>query len=74
MKPEITITLEKLQDLLDQQKALVTEKLLGQTGYYNADSDEGNYRTLNIDDDKFKKLSREANYPDDYNILKKYLN
>lgn len=73
MKETITLTLDQLGILLDEQKDIVIEKLRGQSGYYNKESDDGNYRTMNIDEEKFKQVGREARYPSDYNVLKKYI-
>lgn len=70
---EIKITIEQLERLLNQQKELVIERLVGQSGYYNLESDNGNYRTLPIDKVKFKEYGMRTSFPDDLIILKKYL-
>jgi hypothetical protein len=70
---ELKITVKQLESLLFEQKIKVIEKLLGQTGYYNSESDAGNYRSLPIDKDKFKETGLAASFPEDLNVLKKYV-
>jgi len=67
------MTLTQLQGLLDQQKDIVVEKLRGRSGYYNKESTEGTQKTLSIDGDKFREVGGESGYPDDYNVLTRYL-
>lgn len=67
------ISLEQIKILLDQQKELVIKSLLNQTGYYNKESDDGNYRRLPIDEIKFKEQGRGAQYPPDIQVLDKYI-
>lgn len=70
---EFQITLEQLEKLLIEQKRIVIEKLSGRTGYWNADSTEGNYKTVNINMEKFRQQGMSADYPNDFNVLKSYL-
>ena len=70
---ELKVTVQQLENLLNEQKRLVVEKLLGQTGYYNSESDAGNYRTLPIDKDKFTEVGLSARMPNDVDVLKRYV-
>jgi hypothetical protein len=70
---ELKITIDQLENLLMEQKRIVVEKLLDRTGYYNTESDSGNYRTLPIDKEKFLEVGMSARLPDDINILKRYI-
>jgi len=67
------MTLEELQSILDQQIELVIEKLIHGSYIYNKESDDGSYKSLPIDEGKFKQIGRESKYPNDYNVLIKYL-
>jgi hypothetical protein len=70
----IHLTLKELRDLLDAQKELVIDKLRVSTAYYNRESTEGHLKSIDsIDREKFVNIGREAKYPNDYNILVKYL-
>lgn len=72
-KIKLKISLIQLENLLNKQKEIVCEKLLYSSGQYNTESNEGHYKTLPIDKEKFKKIGINSNYPEDFNILCKYL-
>lgn len=71
--PQIQMSVQELQSILDDQKRMVIEKLLIHSSYYNTESDASNYRTLPIDPDKFKDQGMKAGYPNDFEVLKKYV-
>lgn len=74
METKISISLNDLKRMLDQQKEIVIDTLLGQTYTYNKESIDGELKSMqNIDKDKFRKLGSQARYPDDFNVLKKFL-
>ena len=70
---EIKITIHELERMLKEQKQLVVDKLIGQSGYYNTESDAGNYRPLTIDKVKFTEEGLKSRFPDEFNTLKKYV-
>jgi len=70
---KISLTINQLESLLNQQKEMVIDKLSGQSSYYNLESDAGNSRTLPIDKDKFKLSGMQARYPNEFEVLKKYI-
>jgi len=70
---KIEMTLEQLESLLNEQKRITIEKCLGHNYYYNKESTDGQAKSLPIDEDKFKKQGMEAKYPNDFEVLKKYL-
>lgn len=70
---EIKITLDQLRWLFNQQKSLVIERLLSSTYAYNKESTEGHSKSLPIDAGKFEEIGLSAKYPDDMNVLTKYL-
>lgn len=70
---KIEITLDQLKSLLNQQKEMVAEKLLGCTSYYNPESTAGHIKSMAIDKDKFKSMAMECKHPNDIIILDKYL-
>jgi|WetSurMetagenome_2_1015567.scaffolds.fasta_scaffold1042832_1 hypothetical protein len=70
---KIEMTLEQLESLLNEQKRITVEKCLGHNYYYNKESTDGHAKSLPIDEDKFKKQGMEAKYPNDFEVLKKYL-
>ena len=49
------------------------EKLRGENYLYNKESTEGQSKSLPIDEEKFKKSGMGAKYPNDYNVLVRYL-
>jgi len=70
---EIKITLDQLRSLLNQQKALVVERLRSSSSYYNKESTEGHCKSLPIDEGKFEEQGLSSKYPEDFNTLVKYL-
>lgn len=70
---EIKITLQDLEIMLNRQKQIVVETLSDHTGYWNADSTEGAMKTVNINKDRFSERGMNSRYPEDFNVLKKYL-
>ena len=70
---EITMTLNDLRDLLDEQIQLTINKLKSESYIYNKESTMGSSKSLPIDEDKMFKVGRETKYPNEYNVLKKYL-
>lgn len=70
---KIELTIDELQQMLDEQKRIVIELLVGGSGYYNTESDDGHYRPLTIDIKKFKDQGMKASYPYDFGILKRYV-
>lgn len=66
-------TIQQLEILLNDQKRIVIERLLNGTGYYNTESTAGVYKTLPIDKEKFTEQGLKASYPDEFNVLKKYV-
>lgn len=74
MDQKINITLGQLQGLLNEQKRLTADYLLGMTYYYNTDSTYGcAYSMQNIDKEKFKEVANKSEYPKDLEVLKRYL-
>jgi hypothetical protein len=70
---KIEITIEDLERLLQEQKRITVEKCLSHNYFYNKESTEGHLKTLPIDEDKFKEQGMSANFPNEFNILKKYI-
>lgn len=70
---ELKVTVQQLEQLLNEQKRLVVEKLLGQPGYYNSESDAGTIRSLPINKDKFTEVGMSAKLPNDVDVLKRYI-
>jgi len=70
---KIEMTLKQLEALLDEQKRLTIEKCLGHNYFYNKESTEGQLKSLPIDENKFKEQGMQAKYPNDYEVLKKYI-
>jgi hypothetical protein len=73
MEKEIKITLEDLERMLNRQKEIVIEKLSDHTSYWNGDSTESHYRSVNINKEKFSKQGMTSRFPEDFNVLKKYI-
>jgi hypothetical protein len=69
---EIKISIEDLERMLRRQKEIVIEKLSDQTGYWNGDSDAGNYRMVNINKEKFTEQGMGSRFPEEFIVLKKY--
>jgi len=66
------ISLEQIEALLNEQKKLVVERLLGSTSYYNSTNTESVSSSLPIDKEKFTELGLKASLPKDIQILKNY--
>ena len=67
------MTLQQIENLLDEQKRLVVERLRGQSYYYNKESTDGSLKTLPIDEQRFLEVGMAAKYPDDVNVLRRYV-
>lgn len=67
------IIINQLEDLLRKQKELVVENLLNRSGYYNLETTAGVYKMLPIDKEKMRECGMSTKFPDDFNILKKYI-
>lgn len=70
---ELKITLHQLENLLNEQKRLVVEKLSGHTYSYNKESTEGHLKDLPIDKDKFSEIGMSSRFPEDFNTLRRYV-
>lgn len=70
---KISISIDDLERLLRMQKESVIKKLNQHTYYWNADSIEGKLIPVNINLDKFKEQGMSAEYPQEFEVLKKYL-
>lgn len=68
---ELKITISQLENLLDRQKDLVIEalELKGEPIIHNRSDRANNY----IQVDKIRGIGQKANYPHDFNILKRYV-
>ena len=66
------ITIEQLERLLQEQKRITIEKLLGSTTYYNSENTDSVLKSLPIDKEKFIELGMKARFPDDIETLKRY--
>ncbi len=66
------ITLEQLEGLLNEQKKIVIENLLGLTYYYNPESTESSSKSLAIDREKFSELGMKSGFPKDVETLKRF--
>lgn len=68
------ISLEQLEQLLVEQKRLVIERLLTHTYVYNTNTTDSESVPLrDIDKIQFTKHGLGASFPNDFNILKKYI-
>lgn len=70
---KIEMTIEELQAILNEQKRITVEKCLSHNYCYNKESTEGNLKSLPIDEDKFKENGMSAKYPNDFDVLKRYV-
>lgn len=70
---KINISLHQIIWLLNQQKAKTIERLLSSTSYYNPESTEGHSKSIPIDKDKFEEIGLSAKFPEDIQVLIKYL-
>lgn len=73
METLITLTLQELKSLLDQQKTITVEKCLSNSAYYNEESTESQAKSLPINPFKFKENGHACKYPSDFQVLTKYL-
>lgn len=69
----IEMTIYQLQDMLDEQKRITVEKCLSHNYCYNKESIKGVLKSLPIDEDKFRKNGMNAGYPNDFEVLKKFI-
>ena len=67
------MTIEDLEKMLHEQKRITVEKCLLHNYIYNKESTEGHSKSLPIDEDKFKKHGMSAKYPNDFEVLKRYV-
>jgi hypothetical protein len=70
---KIELTIHQLEALLNEQKSITIEKFMEHSYNYNLESTEGNLKTLPIDKDKFTQQGMKARFPNDFEILKKYI-
>lgn len=70
----MNITLEQLENLLNQQRELVIDRLLHTSSYWNGDSKPGHQLSVNIVEDRFIETGRKTPLPEDVMVLKRYLN
>lgn len=70
---KIKITLRQLEILLQQQKEIVSAHIAGNSYQYNTESTDGHLKTLPIDKDKMKRVGMSASFPDDFCVLKNYI-
>lgn len=70
---KISITISRLERLLYEQKERVINQLYSHSYVYNNKSDEGHARSLDIDEDKMRKLGMKTEYPSEFDTLKKYV-
>lgn len=69
----IKITLRELEILLQEQKRNVIDRISVNSYMYNTESTDAHARPLPIDKDKMKKVGMDASFPEEFNILKKYI-
>lgn len=70
---KIEMTIEELEQMLYEQKKITVEKCLSHNYIYNKESTDGHSKSLPIDEEKFKEWGMKASYPNDFNVLKKYV-
>lgn len=70
---KIQISIEDLEGMLNEQKRNVIDNLSGSSSYYNEESTDGHQKSLPIDKEKFYELGIKSRYPNDFNILKRYI-
>lgn len=69
----IKITLRELESLLQQQKERVAERIANNSYLYNTTNTPGSSNSLPVDKDKMKKIGMEAPFPEDFNVLKRFV-
>lgn len=67
------MTIEELERMLYEQKRITVEKCLSHNYIYNKESTDGHSKSLPIDEDKFKENGMSAKYPNDFEVLKRYV-
>jgi len=72
-KIKLTLTLNQLAWLLNEQKRITVEKCLSHNYIYNLESTESQVKSLPIDVEKFKDHGMNAAFPKDFEVLVKYL-
>lgn len=70
---KIELTIKELESMLTEQKLIMIERLAGGSGYYNTETTEGYHIPLTIDKEKFKEQGLTARFPNEFNVLKKYI-
>lgn len=70
---KVSLTIEQLEKLLIQQKENVIENLAHNTTSYNSENTASNVACLPIDKDKFRNLGLKSRFPNDFDVLKRYL-
>jgi hypothetical protein len=69
---KISMTLEDLERLLQEQIELVIDRFTGNSSSYNSNNTESTLSSLPIDWKSFKELGLSAKFPNDLIVLKKY--
>jgi len=70
---KLKLTLRQLESLLQRQKEKVIDRLSSDSYLYNTESTSGSLKTLPIDKDKMKQIGMDAQFPEDFLTLKKYI-
>ena len=70
---KIELTIQELQQLLNEQRELTIEQCLSNSSYYNKESTEGQRWALPIDNERFVINGRHCGYPNDFIVLSKYI-
>lgn len=70
---KIEMTIEELERMLYEQKRITVERCLSHNYIYNTESTDGHLKTLPIDETKFKEHGMKAGYPNDFEVLKRYV-
>ena len=73
MENKISITIYELEALLNEQKKIVIENLVSASSYYNSTNTSGSVSSLPIDKEKFYSLGMKSRFPNEFNVLQKYL-
>jgi len=70
---KLKITLRELESLLQQQKIKVAERIANNSYLYNTTNTPGVSNTLPIDKEKMKQIGMESPFPEDFNVLKRFI-
>lgn len=70
---KIEMTIAQLEQMLIEQKLITVEQCLSNSHIYNKESTGACSFPLPIDDLKFKENGMKADYPNEFNVLKKYI-